>query len=586
MTALKAQSLGSYRLLRKLGTGGMAEVFLAAQRMSGGLTRPVVIKAILPHLAEDERFNQMFMREARVAAMLTHPHIVQIHDVTTLEGRPCIVMEFLRGRDLWTVLHALPSAKKTVSPQAAAAVIAQAASALDYAHRLRDRSGQPVDLVHRDISPHNLFLTREGHVKVLDFGIAKSAYQQHRTESGVIKGKLPYMAPEQARGKDVDGRADQFALGIVLWELLTGRRLFARDDALQTMTAMFHDPTPKPSEITPIPEPLERIVMRALRRSPTDRFDSCESLAHALRSWLASENAAAEGRLVRRLLADAIPVHADAEFYAPDQPQEQDVPSDELRVVGVDFTPSDREGAPAFVAPDEPTPTSSMARAKREQRKTRAMLIAGGAGLLLVAFGITAWALSDDDTPPPLSPTASEARPDRVTVGFIAVPSNVVLEVDGEPLGPDAIYQTAPSDEVRHVRALIGGREVWRYDAIFRDDTQVTLPPLAVPSVVSPQAGTDDSEEVEETEPDPIDLDEIVEDPDADGSEVGGSMRSRRDPGRQPRMFVTIMRPPQMTSSMTSSMSSQMSQMVIRRNPPAMSDMSRMLGMQIDLGYP
>ena len=215
MTALKAQSLGSYRLLRKLGTGGMAEVFLAAQRMSGGLTRPVVIKAILPHLAEDEKFNKMFMREARVAAMLTHPNIVLIHDVTTLDERPFIVMEFLKGRDLWTVLHALPSAKKTVSPQAAAAIIAQAASALDYAHRLRDRSGAPVDLVHRDISPHNLFLTREGHVKVLDFGIAKSAYQQHRTESGVIKGKLPYMAPEQARGKDVDGRADQFSLGII-----------------------------------------------------------------------------------------------------------------------------------------------------------------------------------------------------------------------------------------------------------------------------------------------------------------------------------------------------------------------------------
>lgn len=574
MTALKAQSLGSYRLLRKLGTGGMAEVFLAAQRMSGGLTRPVVIKAILPHLAEDDKFNQMFMREARVAAMLTHPNIVQIHDVTTLDDRPCIVMEFLKGRDLWTVLHALPSAKKTVSPQAAAAVIAQAASALDYAHRLRDRDGQPVDLVHRDISPHNLFLTREGHLKVLDFGIAKSAYQQNRTESGVIKGKLPYMAPEQARGKDVDGRADQFSLGVVLWELLTGRRLFARDDALQTMTAMFHDPTPKPSRITPIPDALEKIVMRALRRSPTDRFDSCESLAHALRSWLASENAAAESRLVRRLLADAVPVQSDAAFYAPDQPQEQDVPSDELRVVGVDFTPSGKDGDDAlapFSPPPEMTPTPSMTRKSREKRKTQAMMIGGGALLLLFAFGLTAWALSGDDEPAPLPPTASAAAPDEVHVEFIGVPSGVVLEVDGTALSEHR-YETAPGDAVHHVRALIEGREVWRYDAIFREDTRVTVPPLSLPATTAMVEETTDPEpETEsETEPDPIDLeDEIVEDPDA-------LARPRMTMRRPPRMFVTIMRtpPPRMTPT--------------RMTPPRMTPprMTSMLGMQLDLGYP
>ena len=577
MTALKAQSLGSYRLLRKLGTGGMAEVFLAAQRMSGGLTRPVVIKAILPHLAEDEKFNQMFMREARVAAMLTHPNIVQIHDVTTLDDRPCIVMEFLKGRDLWTVLHALPSAKKTVSPQAAAAIIAQAASALDYAHRLRDRSGQPVDLVHRDISPHNLFLTREGHLKVLDFGIAKSAYQQHRTESGVIKGKLPYMAPEQARGKDVDGRADQFSLGVVLWELLTGRRLFARDDALQTMTAMFHDPTPKPSEITPIPEPLEKIVMRVLRRSPTDRFDSCESLAHALRTWLSSENAAPESRLVRRLLADAVPVQADADFYAPDQPMDPDVPSDELRVVGIDFTPSGQEsdGKP-FASPpqSEMTPTPSMTRKKREARKMQVLLIGGGITLLLVAFGITAWALSDED-PPPLPPTASSAAetPDEVTIAFIAVPRGVTVEVDGRELGSDFLYRAAPGDEVHHVRALIEGREVWRYDAIFREDARVTVPPLALPAGMAPTMVEETAEaepEAEEPEPESIDFDEIVEDPDA---VQAMRPRMRRRPNR---MFVTIMRTPSMTTRMTPP----------RMTPRMTTRMSSMLGMQLDLGYP
>jgi len=491
----RPESLGQYRLVRKLGTGGMAEVFLASQRMEAEVVRPVVIKAILPHLAEDERFVQMFMREARVAAMLSHPNIVHIHDVATLDGRPCIIMEFLKGRDLWMVMQRLVTAGEKVPPKYAAAIIGQAAAALDYAHRKLDRHGSPLDLVHRDISPHNLFITRDGIVKVLDFGIAKSAYQQDRTASGVIKGKLPYMSPEQARGKDVDHRTDQFALGVVMWEMLTGERLFARDDALQTMTAMFHEPIPPPSSRAEIPEQLENICLRCLERSPTDRFDSCESLAHHCRGWLASESSDSEAKLTRRLLAQAIPVSEDEEFYAPDaQSQRAGVPSEELNVVGRELTPShsgivDRPRRRADGRPAAPTLTPPTQKRRADRRR---MIVMGSVGALgLAAFLVTAIVLTGSSSrepqteelpgeDPPTEVATPPSAPEPIRVAFVGVPDAVDIEVDGEVLEEPAL-ETMPSDDRHFVRALYDGRELWRYDALWQEDTEVELPELILP---------------------------------------------------------------------------------------------------------
>ncbi len=479
----ESHTLGHYRLIRKLGTGGMAEVFLAAQRMEGGVVRPVVIKAILPHLAEDDRFVKMFMREARVAAMLSHPNIVHIHDVAKLEKRPCIVMEFLKGRDLWTVMQRVVTKGEAVPPKAAATLVAQAATALDYAHRRLDRSGSPLDLVHRDISPHNLFITRDGHVKVLDFGIAKSAYQkEERTQSGVIKGKLPYMSPEQARGRDVDHRTDQFALGVVLWEMLTGVRLFARDDAVQTMTAMFHEPIPMPSSHQEVPKLLEEIVMRTLERSPTDRFDSCESLAHALRRWLASEQAGPEPRALRQLLNRAVPVTEDERFYAPDDPWMK-VSTDEMNIVGKEATPSHGGFADGGRAPAPPPPNLGQTPRQRREARQRWAMIGGAGALLLGAFLVTGALVRPDGSQEVVSQTLGDAAtepgglPSPVTVTFVGVPEGVNLEVDGSAL-EGSVLRLIPSSEAHQVRALYQGREVWRYDAVFQASSTVELPAL------------------------------------------------------------------------------------------------------------
>ena len=482
-------SLGRYRLVRKLGTGGMAEVYLAAQRGPGATVRPVVVKAILAHLVDDQRFVDDFLREARVAAMLDHPHIVKIHDVSVLDGRPCIVMEFLEGRDLWTVLARLADEELAVGPQAAAAVVAQASAALDYAHRKRDRTGRPLDLVHRDISPHNLFLTRKGEVRVLDFGIAKSAFQQHRTESGVIKGKLAYMAPEQARGRDVDHRADLFALGIVLWEMLAGQRLFGRDDAFQTVTAMFHDETPAPSSVRPVPAELEAIVMKALQRDPTDRYDSCESLTRALRAWLAAEDAPQEEKLIAHLLARTVPEAEDAAFYAPDRPVDPSLLAGADRLRGSGSTGGmDGLGDEGVVAP------RSVAD-RRWRLPRRARWVALAIALVVVPFGLTALLLrrAEPEAPPtsiedegPEVVEAPAAAPASIVVRFANVPEGVIIELDGQPVDGDSQALEA-SEATHHIRALHDGRELWRYDALFREDARVELPRLTLPTPAVPE---------------------------------------------------------------------------------------------------
>lgn len=352
----------------------MAEVFLATQRMAAGVKRRVVIKAILPHLLEDSQFVEMFMREAKIAAILQHPNIAQIFDVTVFDERPWIVMEFLRGRDLWTVLRRLTTDGMTVPPDAAAAIVAQAATGLDYAHRKADDRGRALALVHRDISPHNLFLTRDGHVRVLDFGVAKSSFQPHRTQSGVLKGKLAYMAPEQARGEDVDARADQFALGVILWEALTGTRLFSRDDPFQTMNALFYGEIPPPSKhVASVPAELDEIALRALSRDPSGRYPSCEALAGALRDLLRRNDARSESVLVASLLERAVPSTEDGEMYASDLTDSSQgiaLPSDEppppLR-----SGPAPRADTPR---PDVALPTrEDSARERIERAKTIAV---------------------------------------------------------------------------------------------------------------------------------------------------------------------------------------------------------------------
>jgi len=322
-------SLGGYEVVRRLAAGGMAEVLLARQRI-GTVERHVVIKSILPHLSEDAELVEMFLAEARLAALLQHPNIVQIYDVTLLDERPCIVMELLHGADLKTVFSALSRARQPLDPLAVAAIGVAVAQGLGYAHRKRGLDGRPLDIVHRDVTPHNVFVTRDGTVKVLDFGIAKSAEQVQSTRSGVVKGKVPYMSPEQIHGGAIDGRSDLFGLGIVLWELSTARRLFQRPTEVLSLQAVLGAPVDPPSRHSPgFPPALERVILRALHREPSERAATGEEMAEELENVLRDAGAPSAAALLARRLEEIVPEGAPEPEPAEDVTESVDRAAEE-----------------------------------------------------------------------------------------------------------------------------------------------------------------------------------------------------------------------------------------------------------------
>lgn len=284
----------------------MAEVFLARQRLGTGLgERTVVVKRMLPHLADDAKFVRLFVREARIASQLQHPNVVQIHDVATLSGRPAIVMEHLRGIDARAAYRHAAQRGRPLDPATALAIAEQVALGLDHAHHAIDDEGRALGIVHRDVSPHNVFLTRTGVVKVLDFGVARSTLEETATSS--VKGKLAYMAPEQAFRRPLDQRTDLFALGVVLWELLTGRRLFRGGSPAETLQALLHAPIRPPSALSTATPEIDAVVLRMLAREPAQRFARGNDVAAALartRAELTDESGSA---LVSRLVEDVAP---------------------------------------------------------------------------------------------------------------------------------------------------------------------------------------------------------------------------------------------------------------------------------------
>jgi serine/threonine-protein kinase len=259
----------------------MAEVFLARQSGMDGFEKPVVIKRILPHLSGEQQFVDMFLNEAKVAARLSHPSIVQIFDFGRIDGQYFIAMEFIHGEDLRSLAKMAERKGKRPSMALTARVIADVLGGLHYAHTRSGADGRRLGLVHRDISPQNVLVTFEGGVKLVDFGIAKATESQQgqQTQAGLLKGKYAYMSPEQCRGHALDARSDVFAVGILLWELLTWKRLFRRESDLATLVAVADEPIPRVSQMRPDVAPeLDRVCTRALARSLDERYPSAQAM--------------------------------------------------------------------------------------------------------------------------------------------------------------------------------------------------------------------------------------------------------------------------------------------------------------------
>ena len=271
--------LGRYQLLKKIAVGGMAEIYLARQKGVGGFEKNVVLKRILPQLAETEEFFRMFLDEARIAATLQHPNIVQIYDAGEQDGEHYIAMEYLDGADLLTVWNVLTARETGFPLELALHVVISVAAALHYAHEKENFDGEPLEIVHRDVTPHNVFLTRDGTVKLVDFGIAKASNRTTHTSYGTLKGKLAYMSPEQCKGEPVDRRSDIYSLGIILYELSTNTRLYTGKSEYTVLKDIVEEDVPLPSSIREdYPTDLEPIVMRALEKAEDDRYQTAREL--------------------------------------------------------------------------------------------------------------------------------------------------------------------------------------------------------------------------------------------------------------------------------------------------------------------
>jgi len=275
---------GKYTLVERLGRGGMADVWKARISGPAGFQRTLVVKRILPHLVEDEHFKQMFVSEARLSARLNHANIVQVFELGDVDGEFYLAMEYVRGRDLVNVVRA--QLMKGLPPPGMGAFVArELCRALAYAHALTDDNGTPLRLIHRDVSPSNVMISFDGAVKLLDFGIAKALAEanENRTVTGTLKGKFGYMSPEQVEGKEIDHRSDLFAAGVVLHEILTGKRLFKGGSDLQTIAMVRDAKVDPPSLHNPaVPRELDEICLKALARVPDDRWQGCDEMAVAL----------------------------------------------------------------------------------------------------------------------------------------------------------------------------------------------------------------------------------------------------------------------------------------------------------------
>jgi eukaryotic-like serine/threonine-protein kinase len=280
------QRFGKYTLMRRLAVGGMAEIFLAEHHGEAGFVRPVVIKRVLPNLTENPEFVTMFLDEARLLARLTHPNVVHVYDFGRIEDQYFLSLEYVYGGNLREVL--VRQRGTPVPLGQSLYVVGQALAGIDHAHRAKGPDGASLRLVHRDISPSNILLSMDGAVKVADFGIARSTVQQVHTAAFVIKGKLAYMSPEQVTGRPLDGRSDLFSVGVVLWEMLTGRRLFSRESAADIQRAICAEPLPDVTALRPdLPQPVLTLLEHALQRDRDDRFTSAAAMQMAVDECMA-----------------------------------------------------------------------------------------------------------------------------------------------------------------------------------------------------------------------------------------------------------------------------------------------------------
>ncbi|MCC6748732.1 MAG: serine/threonine protein kinase [Deltaproteobacteria bacterium] len=351
---------GDYLLVCPLAEGGMAEVFLARHRRGG--VRWQAIKCLRPKLARQERFQQMFDREARLALLLDHPNVVRSREAGAVDGQWFIAMDYVAGQDLSALLRRCRAEKESLPIELAVHLAMMISRGLHYAHSLVGPQGRPLHVVNRDVSPANVRVSYDGEVKLLDFGIAQAALAL-TSEIGVVKGKLPYMSPEQIRGLPLDRRSDVYSTGVVLHEMLTGRRLFAEESEFELRERVRQSDVAPPSTLNPeVPQALDATVMRALEREPSERFADAAALEAVLAPYTVpdDEARASLATLVQRLFPEAYRAEPSrrSEAPLPEAPRRAPPAAPRASSAVVERAPEPRREPPAppLADPDLPSP--------------------------------------------------------------------------------------------------------------------------------------------------------------------------------------------------------------------------------------
>nr|HYU34209.1 serine/threonine-protein kinase [Thermoanaerobaculia bacterium] len=450
LNAPGGERFGQYTLLERIAAGGMAEVWKARMRGVEGFQKTVAIKKILPHMTDNSEFIGMFIDEAKLAAQLSHPNIVHIYDLGKIGRDYYIAMEYVEGKDLRSLLNASRRKGMPLTLGLSLLIAARLASALDYAHRKRDFEGKELALVHRDVSPQNVLLTHEGDVKLCDFGIAKAVSKAGQTQMGSLKGKLQYMSPEQAWGRPVDARSDIFSLGAVLFEMLTGERLFSGDSEMSILEAVRHGRIRTPRDIDPsIPVEVDEIVTRALAYDVRDRFQSAgemmQRIEGVLHTLVPSPGPGELAAYLARVTAPE-PSSGDALFIPPPSPVAipAHLPDPEVppSLFTPELTPLPAEAAPVAAV----TPLGDVHVEETGGRRSRLFLVVAIVVLLaavIVTFFFLRGRHGGEAAPPAATGPAAQPAP--------AAPAPAQPVQPGAKAAPG----TAPPAETIDVQAIL-----------------------------------------------------------------------------------------------------------------------------------
>lgn len=481
------ESFGKYFLVDKIAMGGMAEIFKAKTFGHGGFENLLVIKRILSHLSANDQFVRMFMDEAKVSALLQHNNVVRIYDFGRLRDNYFIAMECVEGKDVKLILRKLAERRKLLPREFAVYIAMEAAKGLDYAHKRTTLQGQPLDIVHRDVSPSNILVSYNGEVKVADFGIVKAANCAEDTDAGMLKGKFEYMSPEQASGKDLDRRSDIFSLGIILHEMLTGRRLFKSDDEIKTLERIKAGDVDPPSTLNPsVPARLDEIVMRALARDTDDRYQDARELHADLLEFLYP----ASPDLTQQSLA-----HFMAELFSDEMTNERGRLEEGTRLAlamhesqqSVDLEEDWEEESPSTR-----TRGGTVAQAAPAPAPSKVPYVVAGLALLL-SLGTAGFFLSrgeGDAVPTPIveAPQAPNTGSVQVKIGPVAGRVTVDGVLVGE--GTDVLVPDLAPDAEHTLLVEADGHAPFTETLTVAAGERVRLP-VTLAGVAAPSAGRD-----------------------------------------------------------------------------------------------